>query len=204
MKHTNYYRKQEELEALALKELIAAVKVHGGSFSFFDEDGNEVADGAPIIVACSKHGEISEEHFVTRVEVDSYDNLYVYGYPKEYWSKEYELYFLELGSMEIINDYIPETESVKDVSLPAKKFKTYVAFDQMIVRMLDDDTPADEIIEYVKSQEYLSNVLKVREFATEDETRAYYQGLDDCDGCGTYRTLFKEFDAELIDILENL
>lgn len=203
MKHTDYYKKQQELERLAEKELIAAVKAHGGSFSFFDE-GVEVDNGAPIIVASNKYDEICKEHFVTRVEVDDDNELTIYGYPKFGWPDVYELFFIELGGMEIINDYIPETESVKDVSLPDEKFKTYAVFDPMLVQLLDNDTPTDEIIEYVKSQEYLGDVLKVQEFATEDEARAYYQGLYDCEGCGTYRTLMKEFDAELIDTLENL
>lgn len=205
MKHTDFYYRYKELDAVERTELKEAVKAHGGSFSFFNNDGEEIETGAPIVVASFKYAEEYSEYYVSKVVVDEHDILKIYGFPKESIfgiSGEDILDTIEEGHISYITDYIPETEEIKDVSLAVKSNKTYVVFGRDLIGMINDDASTEELKRFIESQTKLSDVVKCHEFKTENEVKAYFMGLEDCAGEYEYQTLFKEYDSELIKIID--
>ena len=116
MRHTDFYRKYRELEALERKELKKAVLAHGGEFRFRTEDGDDI-EGVqmPIVMAGDSHWESNCDCYITRVAVvDGF--LEIYGYDKEYGYKEIRLDDIEFGHLNYIIDEIPETDAVHDVT----------------------------------------------------------------------------------------
>lgn len=69
MKHTDLYAKYQALDAQERRELVAAVKAHGGEYIFpkCDEDGD---DNRPVVCASFKHADDPGDYTVTRVAVD--------------------------------------------------------------------------------------------------------------------------------------
>lgn len=126
MKHTDLYNEYKNLEAIERKELIAAVKAHGGEYVFVkvDENENEEDDydmeerkySFPIISASAKWMEEYVDFRISRVKVDSDGFLSIYGWPKDYSIAEMEISEVAHGHLGYITDMIPETDDVKDVS----------------------------------------------------------------------------------------
>lgn len=116
MRHSDFYKKYRELEALEREELKKAVLAHGGEFRFQTKDGEEIEGvSAPIVMAGDSHWDSNCDCVITRVAVvDGY--LEIYGYDKEYGSEEMWLDDVEFGHLSYIIDEIPETEDMKDVS----------------------------------------------------------------------------------------
>lgn len=120
MKHTDLYDKYKALDAQERQELIAAVKAHGGEYIFPTCNENEV-ENRPIICASFKHAEEPGDYIVTRVVVDDeYGTLSIYGCAKSGWTFEDLLYYIEFHHISYITAAIPETDTVKDVSVPVK------------------------------------------------------------------------------------
>ena len=120
MKHTDLYAKYQALDAQERRELIAAVKAHGGEYSFpkCDEDGD---DNRPVVCASFKHADDPGDYTVTRVAVDDeYGALSIYGCPKDDETFEDLLYYIEFHHISYITAAIPETDTVKDVSETVK------------------------------------------------------------------------------------
>ncbi len=117
MKHTNNYDKLKALDNLDRRELLEAVKAHGGIYRWYDEDGEEIEGRqAPIIVGAWKHMEGSEDYIITHVVVDD-DYVKIYGFPKECWETTPDfMYWIDYGQIGYIIDEIPETEEISDVS----------------------------------------------------------------------------------------
>lgn len=117
MKHTNTYEKLRVIDEQDRRELLAAVKAHGGIYRWYDEDGEEIEGrNAPIIVGAWKHMESPEDYIITHVEAEG-NYVRVYGYPKEGWSTTPDyMYWIDHGQIGYIIDEIPETEEVSDVS----------------------------------------------------------------------------------------
>lgn len=120
MKHTDLYNKYKKLDEIERQELIAAVQAHGGEYVFIDEDDEDWYDNddVPIVCACFSYSDGMSDYYVSRVTVDDKGYLSIYGFDKEYGSPsdERELYQIETGHIGTIIDFIPETETVKDVS----------------------------------------------------------------------------------------
>lgn len=124
MKHTDFYKLYKKLDEQARKELVAAVKAHGNEYVFIhtDEDGaydEDDKDNAPIILASTHHMSNYEDFCVVSVSLNDNDALSIYGFAKEGFSEdEHELCYIAHGHLEYLIDSIPETEDVKDVSIP--------------------------------------------------------------------------------------
>lgn len=123
MKHTDFHKLHKQLDEKAREELTAAVKAHGNEFIFihFDENGESDEDEtekAPIIMASTKHMDSYIDFYVSRVTVGDGNYLAIYGFPKDGWDDEHELDSIAHGHLEFIIDNIPETEEVKDVTIP--------------------------------------------------------------------------------------
>lgn len=122
MKHTDLYNEYKKLDAIEREELIAAVKAHGGEYVFISEDDEDwsVKD-YPIVIASFKYSDEQADYNVSRVAVDDKGYLTIFGFRKDCDAPEDEdeLYYIEFGYIGNITDYIPETETVKDVSSSA-------------------------------------------------------------------------------------
>lgn len=121
MKHTDLYNEYKRLDAIEEEELIAAVKAHGGEYVFIhldDEDGycEEERDRAPIIAASTKYMDGYEDFYVSRVEAKG-GHCTLYGWCKEGWVDENEIYSVAHGHLGYVIDCIPETDEVKDVTI---------------------------------------------------------------------------------------
>ena len=116
MRHSDFYKKYRELEALEREELKKAVMAHGGEFRFQTKDREEIEGvSAPIVMAGDSHWDSNCDCIITRVAVVN-GHLEIYGYDKEYGSEEMWLDDVEFGHLSYIIDEIPETEGAKDVS----------------------------------------------------------------------------------------
>ena len=119
MKHTNLYDKIKEISRQEIAELIAAVNAHGGKFQWSigdDENGDEGIE-RPIIAinpdnCCPNPTDVE----VISVHVNS-GKLELTGVDK---NDRNEISFTPeevfVGHLSFIIDYIPETETVSDVS----------------------------------------------------------------------------------------
>lgn len=127
MKHSDFYKKYEEIVRAEQKELIAALKAHGGKYVFVTkEDMKDLPCNewkAPIISASTHWMETYADFYVTRVETFSYtsavDFVEFYGVLVDDVDGELEVQIdtVAIGHLNYIIDEIPETETVKDVSL---------------------------------------------------------------------------------------
>lgn len=126
MQYTNLYNAFKKLDRHHEKELIAAVKAHGGQYRFVhiedDEADEDETDEAPVILAENQWTCEMEYYRVSLVEVHGEgDNEYVaiYGWRMDPdWPDEERIENVEHGYLSNIIIYIPETENVKDVSMP--------------------------------------------------------------------------------------
>lgn len=123
MKHTDFYNQYKYLDACTETELKAAVKAHGNEYVFIhtddDEHISEEKQNAPIISASTKCMASYEDFYVSRVAIEDFDSVVVYGFPKEGWADdEQELTSIAHGQLEFVIDEIPETDEVQDVTIP--------------------------------------------------------------------------------------
>lgn len=123
MKHTDRYNILQQIDEQDRRELLAAINAHGGVFRWFDSEGNQICEESdyPIIVGSWKHAEDTEDYVVTHVEADG-NHVKIFGYPKMgLFDDSEDIYYIEHGHLGYITDYIPETESVSDVSESERK-----------------------------------------------------------------------------------
>lgn len=127
MKHTNFYDQYRTISRQERRELTAAVKAHGGEYVFIPEDSEDWDEGNNVIIKASSqyYDEDNKDRYVSRVTVDKYGELHIYGFDTEYDSPsdEHELFNIEYGHLEYILDAIPETNYVRDVSKTLSKDK---------------------------------------------------------------------------------
>ena len=116
MKCTDLYAKYKALDAQERRELIAAVKAHGGEYVFPERDENG-HDNRPIICAAFRYSANSGDYKVTRVAVDDeYGALSIYGCHVEDMTFEDVLSYIEFHHIKYITEMIPATDMVSDVS----------------------------------------------------------------------------------------
>jgi len=131
MKHTELYQAYKNLDELERRELIAAVKAHGGEYIFIhmNEEEDEVknedeVENAPVILASRKYEDSYSDYRVSRVSVEVSDDvefLHIFGWPTDpNWPDEDEIDFIAHGHVGYIIDCIPETDEVKDVTITSQ------------------------------------------------------------------------------------
>lgn len=167
MKHTELCNEYKKLDELERQELIAAVKAHGGEYVFISEDDEDwsVKD-YPIVIASFKYSDEQADYNVSRVAVDDKGYLTIFGFRKDCDAPEDEdeLYYIEFGHIGNITDYIPETETVKDVSSSAFAPEPILVFSREDVENIgysSDMTPEQykEIVRLMKkSYEWNMNI----------------------------------------------
>lgn len=128
MKGTDFYKLYRELQAREMAELVAAVNAHDGSYVFFDcNTDNEGLDeiweeekrNCPMILASSQYDETYSDFYVTKVELTSPNCVDIYGVRAEYGVPldEDVLDCIHIGHTHYITEDIPETSTVKDVTI---------------------------------------------------------------------------------------
>lgn len=124
MNHTDFYNQYKHLDAQTENELKAAVKAHGKEYVFIhienddDDHISEESNNAPIILASTKWMDSYDDFYVTRVVIDDFDCVIVYGFPKDCWpDDEHELTEIAHGQLEYVIDEIPATDEVEDVTI---------------------------------------------------------------------------------------
>ena len=115
MKCNSFDNILKQIRELEKDELIAAVKAHGGLYRFEDD----VFAGKPVITfdtADAFEGAADVE--IQQVSVNDDGFLVLTGYPKDDPYAEIELDPDDVapGHLHYVTEYIPETESVKDVT----------------------------------------------------------------------------------------
>lgn len=138
MKGTDFRQLYKQLEAREKDELIAAVKAHGGEYIFFDcsaevedidEDWRKTRNNEciPIILASFRWDDEYSDFYVTRIKVEGDKYLSIYGLRKEGGFPEDEdiLDMVHVGHIHYITEEIPETESVKGVTIASDRDKLY-------------------------------------------------------------------------------
>lgn len=127
MKHTNFHDKYQAIEMQERREIVAAVKAHGGEYVFIPEGSEDyMEDDNVTIMAGHRYSDKNKDFFVSRVAVDENGELHIYGFDTEYDTPddEDELFNIEYGHLEYILDAIPETDDVHDVrEIPSENEK---------------------------------------------------------------------------------
>lgn len=123
MKHTDFYSKVEEIKRQEQRELIEALKAHGGSYSWYNEETKEFADEYPCI-AVNVDGTFPNPTDVIIHSVSIYNNsLHFVGTDKDYGnSVDFEADDVFAGHLSYIIDLIPETNTVDDVTTREEGF----------------------------------------------------------------------------------
>ncbi len=211
MEHTNLCGLYRELDMILERELMAAVKAHGGEYIFIhlnENDEDEIdeleRDNAPVVLAVRKWCDDIEHYRISRVKVnivDGIDNLVVFGWPFDsFYPDEDVISGFARGQLESILDAIPETEAVKSVAgatnqkptvfvnvgLPQTTKKKRITDNQYSVCVaLGEDTVKAVLNENMAEVESMladKYSFKVRSFDTPEAARAYVQGIDDASG----------------------
>ena len=128
MKCTELYNFYKALEEHEKKELIAAVKAHGGEYVFIHVDEDEEVDedelyNAPVVSGSWKHQECLQDYRISRIKVETIDTdletVTIFGWPNDpNWPDEDEITEVAYNHLGYITSQIPETETVNDVSIP--------------------------------------------------------------------------------------
>lgn len=122
MKHTNFHSQLKEIRCNIIKELQAALNAHSGSYTWGEEneDGDVElpdTDNCPLILANPTHSDGPSDVYIAQISYGD-NGFYIVAYTKEWLDEiDIEIDDIEIGHLEFIIDYIPETQEVSDVSI---------------------------------------------------------------------------------------
>lgn len=120
MKCTNFYKLYEDVKRKELAELFLALKAHGGSFEFSEENCKKYNTHPPCIDGAGRNGRNEGTFRVTRVVLEGGVSISVYGISEESSDAEEEEEWIETlvrGAYHDIIELIPPTEEVQDVTI---------------------------------------------------------------------------------------
>ena len=124
MKHTDFYNKVEEIKRQEQRELIEALKAHGGSYSWYNEDIQEFESEYPCVaVNLNAINPNPTDVDIRSISINKHDDLCFKGEDKE-WGNEVRFCADDVfaGHIAYIIDLIPETDAVNDVTLKKEDF----------------------------------------------------------------------------------
>lgn len=125
MKHTDWYEQIQTIKRQEQQELIAALRAHGGSYSWYNEETKEFADEYPCI-AVNVDGTFPNPTDVNirSVSIDQREHLLFVGEDKEdsWYLVDFEADDVFAGHLSYIIDLIPATDSVNDVTTREEGF----------------------------------------------------------------------------------
>lgn len=120
MKHTNFRWEIQAMKRHEVAELKLAIKAHGGSYSWWDEENGFQDDEDHPIIAVNVTGMFPNptDVEIRRVEIVN-DTLMLVGEDKETGcSVDFTADDIFVGHIGYIIDLIPVTEAVDDVTIP--------------------------------------------------------------------------------------
>lgn len=141
MKHTDLYDKIEKIRQQEIAELIEAVKAHGGTYNWDDDEEKPIVAINPDIPEPNP-----KDVLIESVRYDEDRGIILTGSEKVdgYSIDEILPYELFPGELSVIIDYIPRTEIVSDVSQKEVFFKiTSVSRDDLEARGFDTENIND-------------------------------------------------------------
>ncbi len=129
MKHTDYYKQAREIKEKSIRELAAALKAHGGSYTWKnpdadnDDDEIEESDNIPCIGFNLDSGPV--DVIVYQASVNEDGGVTIVGRYNDDSGDiaEFDPYDAFVAHLDFLMDEIPETEEVSDVSLPQEFFE---------------------------------------------------------------------------------
>ena len=157
MKCTDFFEKEKELKRTALRELAKAVKAHGGKYEWADEDGIPL-DGSDMPCVCV----FLDEEGPTDIIIHSVEHD-----ENGYWTIEGEtvdeFYSIEVTiedpydianayQIQSITENIPETDDVKDATVPQSQPVTWLSHDDLEQRDFDSTNITNEQLAQIASK----------------------------------------------------
>lgn len=119
MKHTDFYDTFKSIRHHIIDEIKAAVKVHGGKYSW-DED----EDGNYPIVAANPDNFYPEplDVYIHSIEIDSYGEITIEATGNKYGDEVRDLSLDDIfvEHLGFIIDYMEDAPDVSDVTIPFK------------------------------------------------------------------------------------
>lgn len=152
MKHTDFYNQIEAIKRKEQRELIEALKAHGGSYSWYNEDIQEFESEYPC-VAVNLNG-INPNPMdvdIRSISINKYDDLCFKGEDKE-WGNEVRFFADDVfaGHIAYIIDMIPETDTVNDVTSREEAFIiASVCRDDLVNEGFDAENLSDEDLQCI-------------------------------------------------------
>lgn len=122
MKHSDFYKERQEMRHRIYKELIAALEAHGGSYTWGEENEEEEidvdTDECPIVDVVPRCWQDVTAVYIAKATYRE-GHLEFVAYAKDYMDEvNIDLEDITTDSLEYIIEYIPETDTVFDVSIP--------------------------------------------------------------------------------------
>lgn len=128
MRYSDFYQMYKQLQQQERQELAAAVKAYGDEYVFIDCDSDDAVEkwyamedheDFPMVHGATKYLDGYDDYYVSRVKVNEYGDVSIYGFRTEGDNPDDEDYLEHImpGQVCLIIDFIPETETVKDVSI---------------------------------------------------------------------------------------
>lgn len=125
MKHTDFYLEIQKIKKQEQEELVEALKAHGGSYSWYNEETKEFADEYPCI-AVNVDGTFPNptDVIIHSVSIDHREHLLFVGEDKKdsWYLVDFEADDVFAGHLSYIIDLIPETNTVDDVTTREEGF----------------------------------------------------------------------------------
>ena len=152
MKHTDFYSKVKEIKRQEQRELIEALKAHGGRYSWYNEDYEEFVEAYPCIAVNPNTAFPGPtDVYIRAVSVDKNDRIWFEGEDTEYGNEvDFCADDVFTGHLGDIIDLIPETDAVNDVTSREEDFViTSVCRDDLINIGFDAEHLSDEDMQHI-------------------------------------------------------
>lgn len=146
MKHTDYYSQAQAIKRKSIEELAAALKAHGGTYTWKDPEGEEDGDvdELPCIGFNLDNGPV--DVIVYQATIDDYGCITIIGRYNDDSGEmgEFNPRDAFVAHIDFLLDEIPETEEVSDVTLPQDFFSiTSVAREDLEEKGYDTSNVTD-------------------------------------------------------------
>ena len=153
MKCTDFWEKEKELKRTALSELAKAVEAHGGRYAWCNEDGN-IPDGVetPCVCVYMDYGPTDinikevvhdEKGWWFSGETTEYSNEITFDDPYD---------IADAYAIQTITEKVPETDEVKDATVPQPQIVSLLDQDDLKQRGFDGSRITNEQLAQIASK----------------------------------------------------
>lgn len=154
MKCTDFWEKEKELKRTALRELAEAIKAHGGRYAWCDEDG-DIPEGieAPCVCVFMDYGPTD---VIIKEIVHDEKGWWFSGETTDEYSSEItfdEPYDIaDAYAIQTITQKVPETDEVKDATVPQPQVVSLLDQDDLKQRGFDGSHITNEQLAEIASK----------------------------------------------------